>query len=386
MKNSRYLLPFFLAVLASCSNKEGGENTQANIMDFSYELDTIMVDAGDQFIYLNNLLTSSGESPDGKYLFNFNRNQTTLEVINLETLSLEKIIPYEKEGPNGIGSGMISNVIDIGSDKLIFSDNYQISTVDMNGKKIAGFSYAKQEFEGEKLPEDKRIRLKETFSEDGKTLVALYGGQKMDDTADGLAIFDLEKKQVRYHPIDLFKELEKFQTVFYYEGVHPIQMYMADIKLQLKGDTLIYSNTAQNKVYFFQLSTNNLNSKSFSSKYTSQEAEGNYPKRSDNEEEFKEITKEKEKEVSYGRFFFDDFNKVYWRFSKEMDKMNGDSIVFKTVLTAFDSEFNQLHEELLPSNFSLPQKYFSRNGMIYTFLNVDDELGFVRLKPTITYE
>jgi hypothetical protein len=385
MKNSRYLLPLFLAVMASCTSKGSSDRIEKNEA-FSYTIDTVMVDAGDQFIYLNNLLTSSGQSPDDNYLYNFNRNQATLELINLEKLSLEKIIPYEKEGPNGIGSGMISKVVDIGSDKLIFSDSYQVSTVDMNGKKIAGFIYAKQEFEGEKLPEDKRIRLEETFSKDGKTLVALYGGLKIDDTADGLAIFDLEKKQVRYHPIDLFKELEKFQTVFYFEGVHPIQMYMADIKLQLKGDTLIYSNTAQNKVYFFQLSTNKLNSKSFSSKYTSQEAEGNYPKRSDNEEEFKEITKVKEKEVNYGRFFFDDVNEVYWRFSKEMDKMNGDSIVFKTILTAFDSNFNQLHEELLPSNFILPQKYFSRKGMIYTFLNIDDELAFVRLKPTISYE
>jgi hypothetical protein len=64
-----------------------------------------------------------------------------------------------------------------------------------------------------------------------------------------------------------------------------------------------------------------------------------------------------------------------------MDRMKGDTIVFKTVLTAFDPDFNQLHEELLPSDFILPRKYFARKGMIYLFLNIDDELAFVRLKP-----
>jgi hypothetical protein len=67
-----------------------------------------------------------------------------------------------------------------------------------------------------------------------------------------------------------------------------------------------------------------------------------------------------------------------------MDRMKGDTIVFKTVLTAFDSDFNQLHEELLPSDFTLPSTYFARKGMIYTFLNIDDELAFVRLKPVIS--
>ncbi|MBN3581613.1 DUF4221 family protein [Algoriphagus aestuarii] len=386
MTKIKLLTPVILAILASCSSKGSSDNNRKMDPSFTYTIDTVRIDAGEEFIYLNNLLTSSGESPDGKYLYNFNRNQVNLEVINLESMTLEKIIPYEKEGPNGIGPGMISKVKDIGSGKLILSDNYQVSMVDLNGKKQDGFVYAQQEFVGEKLPAEKRIRLEETFSKDGKLLVALYGGQKIEDTADGLAIFDLEKKQVRYHPLTVFKELEKYQTVFYYEGVHPIQMYMADIKLHLKGDSLIYSNTAQNKVYFFQLSSNTLSSKSYTSKFTSQEAEGNYPKRSDNEAEFKEITKEKEKEVNFGRFFFDDQNNVYWRFSREMKGLIGDSIVYKTVLTAFDPNFNQLHEELLPGDFVLPQKYFARKGMIYTFLNIEDELAFVRLKPNFENE
>ncbi len=66
--------------------------------------------------------------------------------------------------------------------------------------------------------------------------------------------------------------------------------------------------------------------------------------------------------------------------------MKGDKIVYKTVLTAFDPEFSQLHEELLPSNFNFPSKNFTRQGMIYSFLNIDDELAFVRIKPSLAYE
>jgi len=48
------------------------------------------------------------------------------------------------------------------------------------------------------------------------------------------------------------------------------------------------------------------------------------------------------------------------------------------------TEFSSwVNEELLPSDFTLPRKYFAREGMIYTFLNIDDELAFVRIKPTV---
>jgi hypothetical protein len=168
--------------------------------------------------------------------------------------------------------------------------------------------------------------------------------------------------------------------------VQPMSMALANIFLELKNDTLLYSNSAQNKVFFYHLKTDSLSSKTFSSKYTTNEAPGNYQKRTDSEEEFREIMQAKDQEAFYGQLFFDAKNKVHWRFSKEMDQMKGDTILYKTVLTAFDPQFNQLHEELLPSDFDLPDTYFARAGMIYTFLNQNDELAFVRIKPTISYE
>jgi hypothetical protein len=346
------------------------------------------VHSGEDFIYLNWNLTSSDISTDEKYFYNFKTGATPtgVEVIDLENLKLERVIPISLEGPNGIRSSYVTKVYMLPDDTFYLSDNYEVYHFDKEGNKLSTMSYAKQEFEGEKLPGEKRIRLNENLSPDGKTLVALYGGQKMDESVDGLAIFDLENKRVSYRPMGLFKELDKYQTTLYYEGTQPMSGSMAQIFLQPKGDTLLYSNSAQNKLYFYNLKTDSLTSKTFSSQYTSQEAKNNYPKRSDSEEEFRDITKEKSKEVNYGALFFDDQNDVYWRFAKEMDRMKGDTILFKTVLTAFDPEFNQLHEELLPADFTLPYKYFAREGMIYLFLNIDDELAFVRLKPRISYE
>ncbi|PZX47012.1 DUF4221 family protein [Algoriphagus chordae] len=385
---NRYSYLVLVLGLAACSSEKDSQEGNERAIDFSYELDTIMVDAGDEFIHVNWQLTTSDLSADEKYFYNFKTGakEPGLEVIDLENLKLDHVIPMELDGPNGLRSPYVSHVYTLPDGTFYLSDNYEVYHFDQKGNKLSTLVYAKEEFDGEKLPAEKRIQLNETMSADGKTLLALYGGQKMQDSPEGLAIFDMDAQQVTYKPLSLFAELEKHQTVFYYEGEHPMQMFMAQIHLQLKQDSLLYSNSAQNKIFFYNLKTDSLTSKTYSSSYTSQEAAGNYPNRSDSESEFQEIAKNKEKEVNYGQLFFDKQNDVYWRFAKEMDRMKGDTIMYKTVLTAFDPEFNQLHEMLLPSDFTLPSKYFAREGMIYTFLNIDDEVAFVRLKPTISYE
>lgn len=380
MNKIRSVFPIILAALTSCGPKNSAENTEATTIDFTYELDTVMVDAGDNFIYLNRNLNSSGETHDGKYLYNFDPIKIALQVIDLENLVLEKSIPLELEGPNGIGSEFISEVFVTTDGDIILSDDFTISVIDNDGNKSFGFKYGKHDFKGEKLPEGKEIQSNEAFSKDGKKLVALYGEFMLDEYEDGVAVFDLENKLFHFKPLDIFKELEEHITILVIDDYEVSGSYIP-IYLQLKGDSLIYSNSAKNVIYFLNLKTDSLTHKIYQSQYTSPEASGKYPKRTESKEEYRKIGKERNKEVSYGSIFFDDQNDLYWRFAKEMDHMKGDTIQYKTVLTAFDPEFNQLHEELLPSDFVLSYKYFARKGMIYTFLNIEDELAFIRLKP-----
>jgi hypothetical protein len=83
-----------------------GEKTIKEIQistELSYTFDTVMVDAGDEFLHLNDNLFISDLSADGRYLFNWNRNTNTLEKIDLNELVLAKKINFEQEGPNGVG-------------------------------------------------------------------------------------------------------------------------------------------------------------------------------------------------------------------------------------------------------------------------------------------
>lgn len=387
MNKLRLLTPIILAVLVSCSSKESTENSGTSTIEFSYEVDTVMVDAGEEFIHVNWNLTTSDLSADEQYFYNFKTgaDKPGLEIIDLENLKLERVIPMELDGPNAIRSPYMSDVYLLPDGRFYLSDSYMIYLFDQEGNKLSELSFANHDFEGDKLPEELRIDLNQTVDKAGNKVVTFYSDQKLEKAPLGIAVFDLEKKEFFYKPLPILKEMEKYRTNYYIDN-NPVGAMFSSFYLLTKGDSLIISNSGSNELYFYNLESDSLSSKAYSSQYTSFEITKSFPERVDSEEEYRSLAQETRKNVHYGPLIFDGQHDVYWRFSKEMDRMKGDTLIYKNVLTAFDGQFNQLHEELLPEGFVVPYKAFVREGMIYTFLNIDDEVAFVRYKPTITYE
>lgn len=363
---------FIIAGLSSCSTEKNPEQLQS--LDISVEMDTVKVDAGDELIYVNWNLTSSGESPDGKYLYNFNRNKPiSLEIIDLENLKLDRALTMELEGPNGLGTEYISKVQLTPGGNFIFRDGYQVSTFDNQLKKISFYRLDQEEFILKSLPEGLRVWLDQSLSDNGKLLAAFYGGQKMTDPKEGLIVIDFEEQTAQIFPLESLRNWIKYQTTFLYNG-QPMNATFPPSNLLVKGDSVVFSIGAENKVYFLDLKTDSISSKTYGSQFTSQVSQAVFPETVDSEEKFQEVFKEKLNEVRYGNFLFDEKNKVFWRFTMESPK---------AVLTAFSTDFEQLGEFLLDEKFKLPSKVFVRDGMIYTFLNQEDEVYFVRLKPLI---
>ena len=356
-------------------------NLKHELVHFSYSIDTVPVDVGDDFLYLNSGLSVSDRSHDGKYLYNFDKIRHSLQIIDLENHVLEQNIPLELDGPNGIGSEWISNLYSTTKDNILLTDHYQVSIIDKEGNKSLGFLYDKNDFEGNKLPEGMRIGFQKALSKDGNMLFTTYTDHKLGEPDYGIAWFDLEKKRFGYKPLEVFKELENYRSNLYINDT-PMATVAATIHIQSQNDSLIFSYSVKNELHFYNLATDSFTKKIYKSKYTSDHAEGNYPKRTETQQEFQEVLfAYNNKEIKYGQLIYDDINNVYWRFSRELKETG-----YLTVLTAFDPSFNQLQEELLPKEYMYSNKPFARGGMIYTPLIIKEDLSFVRIKPTISYE
>ena len=121
-------------LLISCEGKI--DKTNADYFSgHELSLDTVLIDPGEEILFLRYGLIGSGIDEDRKYFYNFNEDDATVEKINLDELRLEEKLPFEREGPNGVGSGMgILRVID--GNHVSITGIYQSSLFSLEGKKL----------------------------------------------------------------------------------------------------------------------------------------------------------------------------------------------------------------------------------------------------------
>ena len=382
MNKCRLLTPIILAVLASCSPKESAENTQAYSIELSYELDTIMVDAGDHFFYVQNNLGISDIDAKNNLLYNFNTDDFSMEVIDLEQRKLKAIIPYEKEGPNGIGGSFIFNVMHLDDGSTIFFDYLSLSHIDSTGQKIDSYKFNQGSFSGDSMAANEEIENYSLVSEDGKTFYGFYGEQSFEGKTAGIATINLEKNSLKLFPTNFLDFTYDFGISLEMDGNGVAQFPERNYLHSHDGKVLITS-TAKNEIWIYDPKTDSLTSKIYESQITSNNKKGNFPSRASGNEEWTAAILEKRKEVTFGGLLYDPDENIFWRLSKEMDRMTAsDSVIYKTVLTAFDEDLNQLGEVKLPNEYNSYLKPFMVEGQLWEFLNVEDEIAFVRLKPS----
>lgn len=378
MNKFKLIIPLILAVLASCSSKE---NTAENSLEFSYTIDTVMVDPGDHFFFLNWSLGISDLTQDSKLLYNLNPESLLLEVVDMDALALKETIQLEKEGPNGIGGGFISKLQVLGNGNLVLFDFNKIVEISPQGELVKKYEFDKNTLSGYEFGETDVVSYMGTFSPDGKTYVGELEDESFRKPAKGLAVIDIEKMEVNFVPTDAISKLDEFRIMLEMDGNAMMSMGES-VYMKFINGQLVLSNTAMNEVYLYDTSTDSLMRKTFEASLTGNERVKNFPTQVDSREALFETSKEKSKQVKFGPMNFQKEENLIWRISTDLDRMIADSVVTKDVVTFFDTDYTMLKEQTL-ENFTNSNTRFFKDGMLYSFLNVDDELAFVRLKPTI---
>ena len=379
----RKLLPLLsLVLLASCGEKGSSENGNSSSLDFTVEIDTVQIDPGsDHFIYLAKFLRSSSLSSDKKTLYNFNPTVPELEVIDLNELRLKEVIKLENEGPTGINAAnSYIPMVHVSDSGELFLNNWS-HMIKLNAAKDkkSRYWFSSDSLKGESLSEVEKIYPEGFMSDDGKFYFSNYGKQD-NSHKNGLAIVNLNSKELKKVPLDIFEKIEQFEIVFRPNEDSKTSVSETVFYLPFE-DKILISTTAYNEIYQVSISDGSIEKKSFHSELTDDAKQGNFQKTAGSDKELMDLAMEKVKEVTFLKFHYDDQNEKFWRFSTSLDRMIGDSATYNIVLTIFDKNLAQLHEEKVDYSEKGSLTFF-KDGALYSYINLEDELGFVRIKPT----
>ena len=380
--NRAFFIILLFYIFSSCDNAD--ESIEKSGLSIS--MDTVRVNSDGKILDLNFSLVNSSLDPSSNILYNFNSRENALEKINLVTLRLDSLIKLPMEGPNGIAR-YSSNFIATENKGFIFSNSTNLKELDSTAQVIKELRVGKEQFLIDLLsPESGNILRTGEFSNDGKLLAGLYGEEGAQIKSQGLIWLDLTNKKGKLIPT---KELDFIyeNNVLLKSGNKIGSGNTSSVFFEPNQEYIFFSTSSQNSVFLYDLRKDSLIVKQLKSKLS---RDKQTPTETITVEDFNayfRLLDEKRKEVTFGPWKLDPETGNRWRFTREFDKIAGeDSLVFKTILTGIDKNLEMLGETELPQGFYFPYKFWVRKGMIYTFLNEEDELAFIRLKPTFTHE
>ncbi|SEJ30763.1 protein of unknown function [Cyclobacterium xiamenense] len=368
-------------VFWSCSASEQMDNLSGST-SLDYSLDTVLIDPGEELLFVAGRLHFSDLSPDGKYLYNFNQHDHSFEQIDLDEKKLVRKLPFEKEGPNGTGDFFRSFFL-MDNDHVLIVTFPNPLIFDLNGKKL------------------KELKFQELITDGGKTdnrqafLVAMNFPNQEDRYLGFLRSF--EAKSTELMRVDLNEGSTKTMSIPQFENLKNFELQFTDGKSSMisgpqsylirEGGKILVGSNLRNEIYQYLPETDSLRVFTYHSQLTENEKTVPGAREFDTQEGFLEAIRQVRGEISFSAPVWDEQNKVYYRFSyKEvLEEPNTESFQWPSAtsaevfLTLFDENLDMLAETRVPDIDMPPQKHFVKDGKIWMFVNVDDEVGFARL-------
>lgn len=381
------IVVLWLISFSACTSEQS-QNEGSTSVKINYEIDTVRIDAKGEFLFLNMDLFMSDYDPKSDLLFNLNPETSRMEVIDLEKNELKELIQYDQDGPNDVKEMFTSGIKITESGEKWFTDYYLLIHLDSSGQKLGQFRLTNEEVAGDTLPPLFEIDGMGKITRSGKYFVSHYGDyQPNGEGPKGLAVIELQSRTKKLFPMDVFKVLDKY-TLSSSAGERVGISAPERSFISPTDETIVHSNSALNRFRILDLATGAQQEIQLKSNFISDEKPGKYPKTANSMEQFEEFDELKKQEVSFGRWVHDSDRGYFWRISSEKTGGTVESPVFVFVLTVLDREFNQISEITLKPEHSLlfvrlPYLSFVRKGMLYIFLNQEDEMAFVRIKPMI---
>ena len=372
----RLLTISFLALLAACDGKESESNEQGNILEnVTFSIDTVVVDAGDEIINLAHGSRFSSVSLDAQKYYHYDYKNTAINEIDLQNLVLSETYPFAKEGPNSIGFNP-PTIQPLSDDKFLFvSSGINVGIYNKNGEKEKNLKFNFKEIEGLDIDEGSLITYQAHVSHDEKHLFALTTPYKTSSDVR-LIIINPETKSGKSISLPAMVSTLKFRVSLQSEKL--IMGRGDGIFLKTLNQKLFITSSANSDSYVYDYQTDSLRLVEFPHQLVSPRKSGEIKKVVSDENEFHSEKAKFIYQTSFDKFIWDDKRQQYFRLGynlipKEKPELEKESEVF---LFIYDKDLNLLGETKLYNIDTRLESPFFKDGKLYSYVNIEDELGF----------
>lgn len=374
------LLVAMVTCLVSCNKHREAEGIYSATLTFS--LDTVYVDPGAEILFLRDNLSASNLSPDKSYLINFNRSELVAERINLDQLTLEKKIQFEKEGPERMPAYFSGFLINSEEQFLVWSSQ-TYAIYDQNAKKV-------KDLELEKIAEDVLgtgqtipLGLFEDRDRPNRLLAVIMQWKEED-----YFVLDVDlanRSFIKIAPPDLAR-LKDYSMEILYNGQFMGSFGVGVFPIAV-DDKIIVATNSINEALIFDTQAGTSSVRRWNTPLLGERRNYLPPEQAEEgSAEKEEIIKRSREDSFYGRLIWDDSKRRFFRFSvkeqfgQEKNEYGGYRPTGAEVyLSIFDENLGLEAEALVPDLKAPPKKHFVKDGKIWIFENIADEMAFIRL-------
>lgn len=364
-----------MIIISSChTNPEGNKD----LNQISFFMDTVMVDSKGEFLFLNWELSTACVSKDGKTLYNLNIQEPSLEIIDLNNLQLIAKQVFDKEGPNGIGNKGRGGIVHLGEDALFFKGWPSPEIFNSEGKKSVSLKNL-TDIKTKVTDTGKNFMYETIIPTDSENVFGLineFPGKNFE-----FGRLNLLDSTLYSYPVSTLEKLEGY-TITYDDGqiydVNSPNIYVENI-----NQYVVVSSSISSELYVYKPESDSLHHYTYAYNLTKSEKENRYPTEISDPKEFHNVFKALNSEVSFLPPIWDKENHQYYRFHYEMifeddfSERYPKKIGAKVYLSVYDQDFRLKAEGELPQFQDIPGFHFVKNGKIWMFKNLDDEMGFV---------
>lgn len=367
----RYLFCIVFVIFCCCTGNVDN-NGLGYFASRQFSIDTVRIDPGNEIIFLKARLFSSDLDESSTFLYNFNEFDATVEKINLNDLRLVNKFPFEREGPNGIGRNVA--VIDVhGNNQVAITGMFQMSLFSLDGKKLKTVFFQNFSLGGQPTDESEQILPRTILDLDANRLYVL--AYRNADNMHFLGILHLDKYEISKIGLKSFEKLPDYSFEYTISGEATVYMKETPaVSIDKFGNKILLSNEITSTLMWYDTDLDSLFTKTYSSQLTDNQKRNKYIRSFISRQDFDSEFEKYREEINFLAPFWDPDNELFYRFSYLVTKG-----ITKVYLTAYDKELNQIGEVEVHQLSKKPARHFVKDGQIWIFENINDDMAFVRL-------